>query len=314
MLQEVDYVLERSYLSQSDVRTFLAQVIKELPRHAGKKPRNFWRSARLLDIQREGNSQKEIRKLFLDVLEENFDRLDGDDADDAASTTPTGLEEILPNLIRFEHLNFVYLDDFLFSGDRIVDDLSGWIQNEAPPHATVYIVVMAAHTYGKYRCGKKLKEQADLARLLDLEFEFLHKREIENRRRYRDTSEVLWPAKIPNDADLEAYMAEEWRFPFEPRQPGGQLKNNFFSSEERRQLLESEMLLAGMYIRTLSKNPASRLRPLGYSPFGLGFGSVFVTYRNCPNNAPLAFWWGDPKKSYDHPLSQWYPLLQRKTY
>jgi hypothetical protein len=34
----------------------------------------------------------------------------------------------------------------------------------------------------------------------------------------------------------------------------------------------------------------------------LGFGSTIVTFRNCPNNAPLAFWAGDP----------WYPLFPRK--
>jgi hypothetical protein len=35
----------------------------------------------------------------------------------------------------------------------------------------------------------------------------------------------------------------------------------------------------------------------------LGFGSTLVTFRNCPNNCPLAFWAGYP----------WYPLFQRKT-
>jgi hypothetical protein len=35
----------------------------------------------------------------------------------------------------------------------------------------------------------------------------------------------------------------------------------------------------------------------------LGFGSLIVTYRNCPNNAPLALW-------VDHP---WYPLFPRTT-
>ncbi len=35
----------------------------------------------------------------------------------------------------------------------------------------------------------------------------------------------------------------------------------------------------------------------------LGFGSLVVTFRNCPNNAPLALWVGDP----------WYPLFPRTT-
>jgi hypothetical protein len=35
----------------------------------------------------------------------------------------------------------------------------------------------------------------------------------------------------------------------------------------------------------------------------LGFGSLIVTFRNCPNNAPLAFWVDSP----------WYPLFPRTT-
>jgi hypothetical protein len=45
-------------------------------------------------------------------------------------------------------------------------------------------------------------------------------------------------------------------------------------------------------------------RPLGHMTLvTLGFGSLIVTYRNCPNNAPLALW-------VDHP---WYPLFPRTT-
>lgn len=87
-----------------------------------------------------------------------------------------------------------------------------------------------------------------------------------------------------------------------------------FSSEDGRQLLERELLLAGMQIRSISQNPSPAIRPLGLSPFGVGFGSMIATYRNCPNNAPLALWWGDPKAHSSHPFSHWYPLMQRRTY
>lgn len=109
-------------------------------------------------------------------------------------------------------------------------------------------------------------------------------------------------------------MAKEQKFPFEPRQPGGKLQYNVFSSEEGRQLLERELLLAGMRIRAFCKNPNRALRPLGFSSFALGFGSMIVTFRNCPNNCPLALWWGDPHAGLNHPFSKWYPLFPRKTY
>lgn len=89
---------------------------------------------------------------------------------------------------------------------------------------------------------------------------------------------------------------------------------DIFSSETGRQLLEEQFLLAGMRIRSFCKNPSQILRPLGFSPFGLGFGSMIATFRNCPNNAPLALWWGDPDAHAGHPFRNWYPLLPRKTY
>ena len=119
---------------------------------------------------------------------------------------------------------------------------------------------------------------------------------------------------IPDDAALAAYMAEEKKFPFQMRAPGGQFEHGVFSSEEGRQLLERELLLAGMRIRLLSREPYPMMRPLGFSPFGLGFGSTIVTYRNCPNNTPLALWWGDPLADAAHPFAHWYPLVQRRTY
>ena len=94
------------------------------------------------------------------------------------------------------------------------------------------------------------------------------------------------------------------------RNAGGAL--GVFSSEAGRQLLESEFLIAGVKIRTLTQSPKDFIRPLGLGNFGVGFGSLLVTYRNCPNNCPLALWWGDPEATSG--ALHWYPLLSRKTY
>ncbi len=107
----------------------------------------------------------------------------------------------------------------------------------------------------------------------------------ENRKKYKNSAEVLWPAELPNDAPLAAYMALEARWPFEPRTAGGVLENKVFTGEAGRQLIERELLLAGVKIRAKCQDPKKSMRPLGFSAFGLGFGSTIVTYRNCPNNA-----------------------------
>jgi hypothetical protein len=88
------------------------------------------------------------------------------------------------------------------------------------------------------------------------------------------------------------------------RTPGNVGENKFFSCEDGRHLLEQEFLKAGAKIRSLCPHLNKYQRPLGNMVLEtLGFGSLFVTFRNCPNNCPLAFWAGDP----------WYPLFPRKT-
>ena len=168
----------------------------------------------------------------------------------------------------------------------------------------VHVLVIAAHRLGEWKCRKRLEKAASDAGKR-VQFQFWAALRIENRLSSRNVSEVLWPATVPNDVALSAYMAEETRFPFTPRVPGGRFEHRIFSSEKGRQLLERELLLAGIRIRSLSRQPSRAMRPLGFSPFGLGFGSMIVTYRNCPNNAPLALWWGDPEADRNHPFSGW---------
>ncbi|WP_423841980.1 phosphoribosyltransferase-like protein [Aeromonas veronii] len=75
------------------------------------------------------------------------------------------------------------------------------------------------------------------------------------------------------------------------------------------------MLKAGSKIIGYCQNPSRVMKPLGFSVFdGYGFGSVVFTYNNCPNNNPLAFWWGNPEANLYSPLRRWYPLMRRRTY
>lgn len=292
MLREMDHVLRQTYFSEPSVRRFFDGVI-ESRQLAGSEPREFWRAVHLLDVQQDGNSQSEIRKLFSDAIERKYGVATG------TATAGNGV--------------FVYLDDVLFSGGRVGADLSKWIAEQAPSTATVHVVTIASHRLGEWKCKDRLTNDAHEAGK-QLEFRLWAARRVENRLRHRDDSEVLWPTAIPEDAALSEYLTQEKKFPFQPRKAGGKLQWSVFSSEDGRQLLERELLLAGMRIRSFSQNPNPVMRPLGFSPFGVGFGSMIVTYRNCPNNAPLALWWGDPQARPNHPFSHWYPLLQRRTY
>jgi hypothetical protein len=292
LLRELGHVLKATYFPKKRVSDFFARQIAH-EKLAGASPCEFWRSAHFLNIQQNGHSQAEILELFGEALHAQCAVAIKD------CGSPGG--------------SYVYLDDVLFSGGRIGNDLSDWITRHAPAEAVIHVLVIATHRLGEYQCLKRLRKVAADAKK-KIEFHIWAAVRLENRLAFRNTSEVLWPAQVPEDAALAAYMAEEEKFPFQPRQTGGKLEIQLFSSEDGRQLIEKELLMAGMRIRGFSQNPSRALRPLGFGAFGLGFGSTIVTYRNCPNDAPLALWWGDPTAATTHPFSKWYPLFQRKTY
>jgi hypothetical protein len=290
LLAEVDHVLDKTYFSKKVVSKFFANQI-EHQKIAGENPCAFWRRANFLNIQAHGQSQSEILRLFSDALVQKC----GISIDKCGS----------------EDGPFFYLDDVLFSGGRVGSDLKAWIQNDAPAKAAVHILVIGTHRLGEWQSIEGLKTAAKEAGK-NISFTCWAAIRFENRKKYKNTAEVLWPAVVPKDAALAAYMALEAKWPFEPRAPGGVLENKVFSDESGRELVESELLLAGIKIRAGCQDPKKSMRPLGFSAFGLGFGSTIVTYRNCPNNAPLALWWGDATATSG--AMHWYPLLPRKTY
>lgn len=288
LLRELDHVFKTTYLNKATVTDFLSNLVTN-KKLAGVDHCAFWAQANLLQIQKNGHSQEEMLKLFRQSLMQKC----GLGIDDCGE--PDG--------------EFVYIDDVMFSGNRVGNDLAPWIENEAPAVAAIHVIAAAIHTGGEYLVGKRLKAVI-AASGKKIGIKYWRAVTIENRKYYKNDSELLWPSELPDDAQLEAYLAQPHKFPFEPRKAGGKLGP--FSSEEGRQLLERELLLAGVKIRALSKHPKDIIRPLGFSPFGLGFGSMIVTFRNCPNNCPLALWWGDPEKT-SGPF-HWYPLLPREGY
>lgn len=292
LLQEMDHVLENTYFNRDWVVDFLTRQVKN-EKLTGTNPCDYWRNANFLNIQQNGHSQEEMLEVFAEGLQ---------------AQCGLRIEDC-----RSDEGPYIYLDDALFSGFRIGDDLSKWLEQDAPEKTIVHILVITTYQFGEWRTLERLKKQARESGK-DIRFHCWRAASFENRKAYSRNSEVLWPTVLPDDASLQAYIAEAHKFPFEPRQPGGTCEHDVFSSDEGRQLLEHELLLAGVRIRSFCQNPNPVVRPLGFSPFGLGFGSLIVTFRNCPNNCPLALWWGDPEEDESSPLSKWYPLFPRKTY
>jgi hypothetical protein len=130
--------------------------------------------------------------------------------------------------------------------------------------------------------------------------------DLESRKSYRDNSDVLWPKTIPPDPRVMAYAQRlvAAGYPAVLRSGDSVGASKVFSSPAARELLEQEFLKIGVHIRDICKHLKETSRPLGWSGLTtLGFGAMLVTFRNCPNTAPLAFWVRDP----------WYPLFPRQT-
>jgi hypothetical protein len=209
--------------------------------------------------------------------------------------------------------DFIFLDDAIFSGNGIRNDLLPWIEGGAPAKAAVQVIAIALYSGSEWVFRKPIPD-AVTRHKKKISFHRWRAIELENQRQNKQYSEVYWPTVLPDDPDVHAYAESEKKFPFQERGLGGKLEHGTFSSEEGRHILEQQLLIAGVKIRSFCHQPKPILRPLGFSQFGLGFGSTIVTYRNCPNNAPLALWWGDPNAAKTHPFSKWYPLFPRKTY
>lgn len=179
-------------------------------------------------------------------------------------------------------------------------DLEAWLPS-APKGAQVHVIAFADHT-GNYFARGKLDE-AIKSSGKDVKVKWWHLIQLEDRKAHTNNSDVLRPASIPDSKPVTDYVAS-MRYKPHLRSPGKVGALGIFSSEDGRNLLEQEFLKAGAQIRVDCPLLGASQRPLGHSTLEtLGFGSTIVTFRNCPNNAPLALWAGDP----------WYPLFPRKT-
>lgn len=281
ILAEMDHVLRSTYFSKNSVTNFLQSALST-EQLTGEDPCDFWSKVQILDIQGGGNSQRELNVLLEEILINKCGL-----AFNTGNSTPD---------------KYVYLDDGIFTGNRVRRDLEDWIESHAPARCHIHVVCIASHKGGQHYAEQKVLEKIRTVRK-NIEVTWWHKTELESRLRYCYSSDVLWPTAIPENNEVQNYI-NNFRYPLNFRSPGSTGSQKIFSSEEGRSVLEQAFLVSGVHIRQVCPNLGNTQRPLGHMTLeSLGFGSLVVTYRNCPNNAPLALWAGDP----------WYPLFPRTT-
>ena len=281
ILSELGHVLEKTYLSKDSVEEFLSTIVAD-EKFTDGDPSSYWSSVDLLNIQGAGNSQREMLKMLDTALESGCNL----NLRDCKGTSGT----------------FIYLDDGIYTGNRILRDLTSWIKSDAPDGAFLNVVVIALHSQGWLYAKRNLNQAAkSVGKTINIKA--WRGVELEDRPEFTYSSDVLRPTVIPDDESVRDY-AESLQYSPIPRVSGSLGTRKIFSSEEGRHVLEQEFLKMGVRIRAMCPNLNEYQRPLGNSVLQtLGFGTLLVTFRNCPNNAPLALWAGDP----------WHPLFPRKT-
>ncbi|MGI0480691.1 hypothetical protein ACN4EE_07865 [Geminocystis sp. CENA526] len=297
ILYEINNLLSKYYFSKSKTVSFLKAIFKRQDIF-GENPSSTIPCTNFLNIQRKGSSQKDLIKLASNVAYNEYGTIINENI-----SSPIG---------------FIYLDDCIFSGNTVVHDLESLLSQNKLSNCQIYFVFLACHSSGIKYMFKRLQTVAK-KKNIDLPHYF-YSVEFENNDLNSDKYDCLWSKEVTNDnyvfnfVNLVSNNAQQkgWNPRlFRPDHVPSQ--ETLFSSPQNRDIVEKAFLKKGAYICSLPKNRQKSMRPMGYEYLeSLGFGSIFITYRNIANNCPLVLWWGDPSYSSSHPFSQWYPLFPRK--
>jgi len=260
---ELVHVLRSSFLTHDQAAKELGDWLAN-PKKVSRGLIDSWDEATFLDIAEGGGSQRDV----LDLLDE-----------EAAANG----EE--PVRARSGERLYVYVDDVSVHGMRILKDLAPWITHHAPAEFDLLILLERGLAGQETYVTNQLKNQA---------------RSCDKTARTRwwcnqqfARADCYWPSEIPDNEELAAWRKEMGVKEITLRTGTG--TGRFFSSNEKRRLIEAEFLIAGAKILAKNHylNPRKYMRPLGntiWSTAPLGLGVPIVTWRNCPNSAPLALW------------------------
>jgi hypothetical protein len=215
----------------------------------------------------------------------------------------------------------LYMDDCLFTGNTLRYDLQQWFQSVNP--STVEKVCLLFHTVhsgGLYYVSNKIRYDELLPQLQNKPT-LWYMNKIQNRFKRDDAQfniqpyDCFWPESLTSPSSNLLSFIEKLNANARLYRPTTRTSDSsLFSSPEARQIVEHEFLDKGAFIMAQPETVQRSMRPLGYENLNsLGFGAMYVTYRNISNNCPLVFWWGDPNKPEGHPFRSWYPLIPRKT-
>lgn len=290
ILKEMHHLLTNCYFDKERlIRDFLERLFHQ---NAMLSSGNHTSRIHFLDIQRNGSSQRDLLDLMNNVV---------------YSKTRS---YITRSSMNSDH--FIYLDDAIFSGSRVVNDITKWLKQTKPYGSKISFYFLIGYESGINRLKGEL---AQLSGMRKNEFDIvcfnqysheqcffpkLHRSEDVDHFRKR----ILCDKSLDED-NLNLFRSHQNK------------KGSIFSGERSRNVIEEEFLKAGARVIVGAQNPSKVLKPLGFDlRENLGFGAFFITYRNVANNSPLALWYGHSDKPLrpGHPFNLWFPLFPRSTY
>lgn len=284
LLESLTRTLRRTFIRRTDIEAYFQESIAN---------EDFWRNVYLVTPP---GYQGESGVIFTEVVRSCVDQKFGIDL----------FEDY--ELCWLNDDNHVFVDDAVFTGNRVLKDYDSdwrsWKRVWETPNGGTYERQLNLYvwTYLRHRSGEDwvrelLMEDAH-RRGIAVSLTFRSKLVYEDRLDHADASDVLWPRHGANGVD-SVDSDEETR----ARRPGRFVATQVFDDVRIRDVLEDQLLSAGRDIISRFNNTIWTPLGLGRQPFG--FGSLSVSYRNCPNNAPLALWWS---------LQNWTALFPRDGY
>lgn len=296
ILREMKHILENHYLSKERTYNLLKNILKKQEIFGNIE--ESYQELQFIMVDQNGSSQNALLSLMSEILEKEYE---------------LSLEDFGENAQRY-----IYIDDCVYSGNTAYYDLEDWVKDNGDGKE-LHLVFLAAYSRGFHQLKKRLNKFAENNNI-DIEIHGWSCKHYQNFVSNYSRYDCCWPyleEEYEEDSDIKDFTTklEEENSNFPPRlyRDVLTLEERLFTSAEGRKVVEREFLKAGAYITKLPKEAHKSMKPLGYEFFGsLGFGSMFITYRNIANNCPLALWWGDTSMPESHPFSKWHPLLPRR--
>lgn len=300
ILEEMIYVFSDWYLKRDYI---IEKFIDKIPGILQKKYNysseiETCKNVSFVDVQNVGQSQKRLLSELKRLKQEQY-----------------GVSLIFSIDSSITH--YAYIDDGFYSGSRARKDIKE-LAYQLKPGDTLDVFYLVICVSGFMFAKEEFKKLAEECKI-DIKFHPLAKIENERKehREYKDGTETIWwmknhmcmwPDRLSkSDSDIVRYLEQLQKYPGNcERYPfrGTHWINDegVFSSSDRRSLVEYEFLKKGIQIAN-SYPETKGMYPLGYNLWpSFGFGILFATDYNVPNNAPLVIW-AD---------TNWYPLLPRR--